>query len=709
MGWFSPLREGHDLLTFLALAFKELSQDRQEIEQLRIRLLDAERLELENKELRSHIQRLQRKSVAPETPRPSKTTAPHLTVGGLDTLPDSSDTILPPTPELTSVDTRTSLQGPKDDIDWKLQAARNAAKYTRLQVELKTAIDMLAKRKEERDKWKHFAERLQKRIQLLESRLTQGDLRKLDSTVLAGKTETESLVRTHSPGRSTSNPAVLSGDSEGILRTPRLPREVKQETESSSTESAGETSSFPSPQLPKLPGEPSRETGVRIKQEPSSDTPLVVSERVINKRKRDGPTEELCNARYVRVKAEETSQIDPIVTAEVCDFSPATSVDLDEPSIRFDTPRKSTSHDFYIARGTPCPAPQIRSDGNVRSDTAAGVPDLIPRALQPRSPNVQTSRPQRRSRKGLDDGVGALAEDGANYGPSPPNQVATTRTNCGSSRLTSLLSGASKPAESPVIKPSFQRPGTPRSLLQPPTAPQPRTTPDAAPAWLQTPQPRELPFDRITGEKTKSTPKQTPRRKAGPSSAVGSKPDGIPHTAQSRIRAKALSLLQLDDFKINPAFNGGHDFAYSEVVRNKEERAGLPGCVDMDCCGKAFRAMALAERGNGRRTAEQLVEDRKLLEQFLGDERHRLFSMTKEERDELWVKAKTQELANRIGTHRHRFGRMKSPPGFWRTDFPETQELEEDRAQAVRREREMIQERYQEAVRPGGKWIFRDE
>ncbi|CAI4215266.1 unnamed protein product [Parascedosporium putredinis] len=506
----------------------ELSHDRQEIEQLRIRLLDTERLELENKELRSHIQRLQRKSVAPETPQPSKTTAPRLKVGGLDTLPDSSDTILPPTPELTSVDTRTSLQGPRDDIDWKLQAARNAAKYTRLQVELKTAIDMLAKRKEERDKWKHFAERLQKRIQLLEARLTQGDLRKLDSTALAEKTETESLI-------------------------------------------------------------------------------------------------------------------DPVVTAE------------------------------------------------------------------PRSPNVQTSRPQRRSRKGLDDGVGALAEDGANYGPSPPNQIATPRTNCGSSRLTSLLSGASKPVGSPVIKPSFQKPGTPRSLLQPPTAPQPRTTPDAAPAWLQTPQPRELPFDRITGEKTKSTPKQTPRRKAGPSSAIGSKPDGIPHTAQSRIRAKALSLLQLDDFKINPAFNGGHDFAYSEVVRNKEERAGLPGCVDMDCCGKGFRAMALAERGNGRRTAEQLVEDRKLLEQFLGDERHRLFSMTKEERVELWVKAKTQELANRIGTHRHRFGRMKSPPGFWRTDFPETQELEEDRAQAARQEREMIQERYQEAVRPGGKWIFRDE
>lgn len=52
---------------------------------------------------------------------------------------------------------------------------------------------------------------------------------------------------------------------------------------------------------------------------------------------------------------------------------------------------------------------------------------------------------------------------------------------------------------------------------------------------------------------------------------------------------------------------------------------------------------------------------------------------------------------------------MPSPPGFWRTDFPSTQEDEADRTAGRRMEAEMIQERYREAMRPGGRWRFRDE
>jgi hypothetical protein len=83
--------------------------------------------------------------------------------------------------------------------------------------------------------------------------------------------------------------------------------------------------------------------------------------------------------------------------------------------------------------------------------------------------------------------------------------------------------------------------------------------------------------------------------------------------------------------------------------------------------------------------------------------------MSKEERAEIWVEAKTRELANKYGKHRHRFSRMRSPPGFWNADFPSTQELDADRAEAGKRENELIQDRYREAMRSGGRWLFRDE
>jgi hypothetical protein len=108
-------------------------------------------------------------------------------------------------------------------------------------------------------------------------------------------------------------------------------------------------------------------------------------------------------------------------------------------------------------------------------------------------------------------------------------------------------------------------------------------------------------------------------------------------------------------------------------------------------------------------TAAQRQEEQKLLEEYLGDFAYRLGTMGKKERDELWVEAKTQELANRYGTHRFHYSRMRSPPGFWNADFPNTQELEQERSEAAQRERQTVRDRHREAMRPGGRWLFRDE
>ena len=97
------------------------------------------------------------------------------------------------------------------------------------------------------------------------------------------------------------------------------------------------------------------------------------------------------------------------------------------------------------------------------------------------------------------------------------------------------------------------------------------------------------------------------------------------------------------------------------------------------------------------------------MEDYLGDLAGRLAAMSKEEKEELWVEAKTRDLAKKHGKHKHRHTRRASPPGFWRTDFPDTQEMEDDKRESEMREKELILERYKEAQRPGGRWIFRDE
>ncbi len=98
-----------------------------------------------------------------------------------------------------------------------------------------------------------------------------------------------------------------------------------------------------------------------------------------------------------------------------------------------------------------------------------------------------------------------------------------------------------------------------------------------------------------------------------------------------------------------------------------------------------------------------------LLNEFMGDNAYKIRNMSKAEREELILQAKTRELANKYGRHRHAYERRSSPPGFWRTDFPTTQEEIDDREKAKQKVRDEVAKRYKEAMRPGGAFIFRDE
>lgn len=106
---------------------------------------------------------------------------------------------------------------------------------------------------------------------------------------------------------------------------------------------------------------------------------------------------------------------------------------------------------------------------------------------------------------------------------------------------------------------------------------------------------------------------------------------------------------------------------------------------------------------------EQEEEDQTILREFVGDNSQMLRDLSGRERDNLLVEAKTRLLANKYGRHRHTHQRAQSPPGFWRTDMPDTQEIEHDLEAAKRLEREKVEERYREAMRPGGLWTWADE
>lgn len=181
------------------------------------------------------------------------------------------------------------------------------------------------------------------------------------------------------------------------------------------------------------------------------------------------------------------------------------------------------------------------------------------------------------------------------------------------------------------------------------------------------------------------------------------------HPEDEPYRSRPLHRLTLGHFKLNPQRNEGLNYAYSEVVRKKNDRKCLAGCTRSECCGGQFRAMARLGGLPAKSPSEQEEEDQRLLEEYVGEDYHLLEGLSARDRDHLLIEARARAIANRYGKHRHNHQRARSPPGFWRTDMPSTQELETDREAAQRQDREKVEERYREAMRPGGLWTWADE
>lgn len=266
-----------------------------------------------------------------------------------------------------------------------------------------------------------------------------------------------------------------------------------------------------------------------------------------------------------------------------------------------------------------------------------------------------------------------------------------------------------------------------------------------------------LPFTKKQSPTTPSNPPQLtnlpkPRSRPSASSTTSS------NHSKPRLREQPKHALRPSDFKLNPCLanaltNPNHPnypYAYEEPIRG-HARTCLPGCTRPNCCGDLFRKFAEAGGADlpsarapkpsifdvpssspADEDAAQRDEEDRLLEDYLGEEEAARLALPKppskdrktmtedeerqrrealaRERTEMILQARGARLARGLGRHRERFERRRTPPGFWRTEMPTTQDLEGDRREAERLEREVVEERWREAVRSGrGRWVFRDE
>ncbi|KAJ8124871.1 hypothetical protein O1611_g8769 [Lasiodiplodia mahajangana] len=608
-------------------------------------------------------------------------------------------------------------------------------KYLELQDALAKSNQLLRERTTTYHQWVDHAQKLgeqslkrAQKIKKLEVKLAEVSQGSFNSSFSsdAGELEVEIpaaptiLTPLHPSPRQQSNVSIPS-----LTPVPRYrPRILSASSRPSITigTSGSQRTNDTTPRLPPLPQnqKPSgREP--HIKSEPSSDTPVVVSERCIRKRKYTGDDESNI-ATSVRLKIEYSPE--PLINDQRRRSTPHESIDFDTECHRVETPRKHAryqqTHDIQLenveigghssSTRTVDPSNSNKQDSRnpinsapARDLAALNCPELevgTNSALQSLNSNQVRLGPNlashSRNRKPPTKrrGLASLAEDGYQDENSDPlNSKGRSR----SSVLEHLLNTPSPAPENEILQSSSSVQNRLSDI------------------YFQLPKRRELPFGKDGRRSTSATPKASPNMAnnqpaSQPPNQNRDKPNGRSRSAEKGktgappLRQTPRARLRLEDFKINPHVNEGYDYAFTDVVRNKDDRACLQGCVKENCCGHKFRALARACRPSTRPH-----EFQSLLESYLGDDCHRLSTMSEAEKETLWIEAKTRELANTNGRHRHRYHRMTTPPGFWRPDFPSTQEGEEYNEEAVELEHKIIEERYREAMRPGGLWIFRDE
>lgn len=367
-----------------------------------------------------------------------------------------------------------------------------------------------------------------------------------------------------------------------------------------------------------------------------------------------------------RVSSQDAARPQPSLTRRVCSYSGGDELLLDGSDAEHREPSNSKAA-----------ATQERSRHDGRRQPSA--------ILRPISVNVPTlphtsSRPAngkaKLRRTGARDKVRLLSEDGEESSQAATDdQIGQGKDN----RLEDLLNEPPPKRTLASIRRPQQHVATSRKNRQAPSMP----TPESVIKSTSPQKARRSPLTRLR------RPQNSPP------------PFGPEHEP---LRIKHIGNLKLDDFKINPKYMGT-THAFTDTLRGRDARRGLHACTRPDCCGGALQKVITM--GGTELTGKTDVE---ALEAFLGEDwRDHIGVYSAEKRKEIVTQAHVFVFANQHGKHKSAFERRSTPPGFWDTDFPTTQQIEENRKQAVEMEKKEVEERWREAMREGGRWLFRDE
>ncbi|KAI5923121.1 DNA repair protein endonuclease SAE2/CtIP C-terminus-domain-containing protein [Camillea tinctor] len=722
-----------------------------EVDSLKQTASDANHLEKENRSLKQEIDRLKKTSRL--EPLSKDYTGPE------DTNRDARTPLAPRSANLTPSSKRPDKPKRLDIEDsklpdlkkeyWKLESnyAKLHAKYLELEGVHAESTRLLRERTAVYHQWVHHAKQLNEQVQSRNRKINKLEAKLAEATQsplrLSSCSDTENVqsAKRHEPPVLDENDLRVSGnntppqlypvsrflsalyppldnDDRGHGSSTRIglfsiqkatePREDK--VEESTYDVENEEEGGPAPTLPPLPL-PRKEKTINsrpfIKSEPSSDTPVIVSERSLRKRKH--MDEKPANPVPPRIKTEPSS--DPLSLDEPRYSSASESVDFDIAGPNIQTPRKRSKSYRESGSGYAKFAEPNRASPEVNDSTSEqlGGGTIIDRHGNARNGSAPAGNETRVQMEEYETNNSLTFRSDS----SSTIHRRTVNKSTGGRSSTNLSSKRGKsPSISDGLASVMETDDSDDSVSE---NIQGKHVPTTDPVQIELPPRRQLPFGKDGSTKAKNPAE----RNSGPVSLEYERtPTAINHRRSLRataglndkadnavpLRELPRSELRLDHFKINPAANDGYNYAYADVVRNKEQRAALQGCISETCCGPMFRDLAKASRRSTGSVAFQ-----SLLESYLGDECYKLSTMLDIEKEQLWVKAKMIELANQQGKHRHRYQRMTTPPGYWRTDFPSTQEGEKDREKAAKLEQDMIEERYREAIRPGGRWLFRDE
>jgi hypothetical protein len=465
----------------------------------------------------------------------------------------------------------------------------------------------------------------------------------------------------------------------------------------------------------------------------SDDEPVVVRENIL-KRGRNESASAMPPPR--RIKQEPVSPQRPGSAEEPVELrsddwsSPATRIrplirmetsDLDAMRGTYQTPRKRKSRDESRARSEErsmatlhppshlartssslsdsdipdLPAPPVafeRAEGVAGThQTTTPKQNITPKersyvrqrgALGNLSPNIltipQTAKKRRRSSEETAGKVSMLAEDGDEDTSqvTPKHETGSTKTPA-SHRLDAMLENPT-PGRQPL---SARRPA-PDTMKR-----------------IRLQRPQQQKHEPTSHTKATASVSRYYRPPGTEKSPPPINPESEPR------RSRPMQRLRPQDFRINPAF-ADSEYAFDDPMNRKTKAARrcLPGCINPACCGEFLDAARHGLLPPSSKSDAQVIED-----MFGSSHAEIMAAYPPSRHKEILIQARAQEFANEHGKHRKTFERAATPPGFWRTEMPSTQEEMEDRRKALEMERMKVEGMWREAMRGGGRWLFRDE